>query len=151
MTATLTYTCESPEMRGVIELGADATHVGRWTPEGDDVQVVKQPLAGPNCILVTREGILYAGFPSERMMSRQQFKISRVTGPSSIPLGYPTGASEAGDAFTIEDLGSSGGTCVNEKRISGPTALLDGDRIHCRVGFQFHLHVETPGAPGEMT
>ena len=34
-----------------------------------------------------------------------------------------------GVVYCLEDLGSSNGTCVNGKRISGPTILREGDRV----------------------
>lgn len=47
-----------------------------------------------------------------------------------------------GDAFTIEDLGSTNGTFVDGERLERPRALEDGSRIHLgsRTVLHFRLH-----------
>jgi DNA-binding winged helix-turn-helix (wHTH) protein len=45
---------------------------------------------------------------------------------------------------TIEDLGSQNGTWVNERRLAGPTALADGDRV--RFGLALVIYRTTPPA-----
>ncbi|MGD8858489.1 MAG: GGDEF domain-containing protein [Myxococcales bacterium] len=48
----------------------------------------------------------------------------------------------SGEAFTIEDLGSTNGTFVDGKRVEGPQALEDGARIFLgtRTVLHFRLH-----------
>jgi hypothetical protein len=51
---------------------------------------------------------------------------------------------------TIEDLGSSNGTYVNNEKIEGRRKLADGDRVH--VGdAELRLRIVAPVAPSEAT
>jgi pSer/pThr/pTyr-binding forkhead associated (FHA) protein len=51
------------------------------------------------------------------------------------------------DHDEIEDLGSTGGTYVNGRRLSGPVRLRDGDRIHlARVLVRYCLDPDEAGA-----
>jgi pSer/pThr/pTyr-binding forkhead associated (FHA) protein len=56
------------------------------------------------------------------------------------------------DAATIEDLSSKNGTCVNDRRITGPTPLNDGDRIQIgtvTLTFRSVGAVSTDTVPGQ--
>jgi DNA-binding winged helix-turn-helix (wHTH) protein len=51
---------------------------------------------------------------------------------------------------TVEDLGSKNGTFVNEQRVSGPTPVVNGDRI--RIGpLRFTFHFATPSDTTETS
>lgn len=45
----------------------------------------------------------------------------------------------AGEAVTIEDLGSKNGTLVRGEKIDGPVSLADGDEIHVGVTMVFRI------------
>ena len=50
-------------------------------------------------------------------------------GTLSSRAGMPRACGDPGGQPMIEDLGSSNGTFVNDRRIDGPTALEPGDTI----------------------
>lgn len=51
-----------------------------------------------------------------------------------------------GDAFTIEDLGSTNGTFINGKRLTGATSLKNGDMIGLGETVTLQFEVGRPGS-----
>jgi pSer/pThr/pTyr-binding forkhead associated (FHA) protein len=59
--------------------------------------------------------------------------------------------SVAEDAVTVQDLGSTNGTFVNDKRIDSKVKLNTGDRVRFDVE-EYAFHIEEPPAPkGDLT
>jgi hypothetical protein len=55
-----------------------------------------------------------------------------------------------GDAYLLEDLGSSNGTFLNGQRLTSPVALENGDRIGLGLSVQLEYQVEQPAVQETM-
>ena len=70
--------------------------------------------------------------PGEHVLGRSEEAQVRLDAPGVSRLHARIVVTD--DGATIEDLASKNGTFVGERRLEGPTALHDGDRI--RLGRQ---------------
>jgi len=111
---------------------------------GEVVAAAGEPESSPRLVW---EDLLFVLRPGPNLLGRSEAAAVRLHAPGVSRSHARIVVTD--EQVTIEDLASKNGTFVHDRRLEGPTALRDGDRI--RLGLQWLVFRSAGSAEATLT